>query len=70
MPFAKRRKPPELSDDEVQELETIRRLRTEERPRPVRATILLDARAGMSNPTIVRAHHVSRNTVVRCTNKC
>ena len=54
----------------MQELETIRRLRTEERRRPVRGAILLDARAGMSNPTIVRAHHVSRNTVVRCINKC
>jgi transposase len=69
MPFAKRRKPLELSDDEVQRLEIIRRSRTEERRRTVRAAILLDAHAGLSDPTIARAHDINRNTVVRCISK-
>jgi hypothetical protein len=45
MPFAKGRKPPELSEDEVQELETIRRSQTEERRHYRRRPLLLVAMA-------------------------
>jgi transposase len=70
VPFAKRRKPLEFTDDELKKLETLRRSRTDESRRTVRAAILLDSRAGMSDQTIARAHHVNRNTVVHCINKC
>ncbi len=70
MPFTKRRRALDFSDEELKNLEALRRSRTEERRRAVRAAILLDSRAGMSDQTIAQAHHVNRNTVVRCINKC
>jgi transposase len=70
MPFAKRRKALEFTDSDLRKLEALRRSRTEERRRTVRAAILLDARAGISDQSIALAHRVNRNTVVHCINKC
>lgn len=51
-------------------MEAIRRSRTEEKRRTVRAGILLDSVAGLSDQAIAKAHHVNRNTVVLCIQKC
>jgi transposase len=50
-------------------LETIRRSRTEERRRTVRAAILLDAADGMTDKANALARRVNRNTVVLCIRK-
>ena len=70
MPFAKRRKALEFTDEEFKKLEALRRSRAEERRRTVRAAILLDARAGRSDQAVAQAQRINRNTVVRCINKC
>ena len=59
-----------LSEEERRKLEAIRKSRTEEKRRTVRAAILLESWAGHSDQAIARAHHVNRNTVVLCINKC
>lgn len=69
MPFLKKRKAVILSEVERQQLEAIRRSRTEEKRRTVRAAILLDAAAGKSDGAIARAHRVNRNTVLLCVRK-
>lgn len=69
MPFLKKRKAVILSEAERQQLETIRRSRSEEKRRTVRAAILLDAAAGKSDGAIARAHGVNRNTVLLCVRK-
>ncbi|HEY6293647.1 MAG TPA: IS630 family transposase, partial [Terriglobia bacterium] len=52
-------------------LQAIRKARSEQRRRTVRAGILLDAASGeMSDQAMARAHRVNRNTVVLCVNKC
>lgn len=69
MPFLKKRKAVILSEAERQQLETIRRSRSEEKRRTLRAGILLDAAAGKSDGAIARAHRVNRNTVLLCVRK-
>ena len=59
-----------LSEEERRKLEAIRKSRSEEKRRTVRAAILLESWAGHSDQAIARAHHVHRNTVVLCINKC
>jgi len=51
-------------------LERIRRSRTQQKRRTVRAAILLDSATGMSDEMIAQAHRVNRNTVVLCIQKC
>ncbi len=70
MPFPKRRKPLQFTEEELRRLESIRKSRTEEKRRTVRAAILLDALAGQSDEAIARRHHISRGTVVLCVRKC
>jgi transposase len=70
MAFPKTRKPLVLTEEERQRVETIRRSRTEEKRRTVRAGILLDSLAGLTDQAIAQAHHVNRNTVVLCIQKC
>jgi transposase len=70
MPFPKRRRPLQFTKEELCRLETIRKSRTEEKRRTVRAAILLDSLAGQSDEAIARHHHISRGTVVLCIRKC
>ena len=70
MPFLKRRKPLQFTDEELGRLESIRKSRTEEKRRTLRAAILLDSLAGQSDEAIARHHHISRGTVVLCIQKC
>jgi transposase len=55
---------------EERKLESIRKSRTKEKRRTLRAAILLDSRSGQSDETLARRHHVSRGTVVLCIEKC
>src|SRR5271157_1044643 len=52
MPFAKKRPPVVLNEEEREKLQGLRRSRTEEKRRTVRAAILLDAAAGFSDGAI------------------
>lgn len=70
MPFPKTRKPLTFTDEERRLLEHIRKSRTEQKRRTVRAAILLDSVAGLSDQAIARSHKVNRNTVVLCIHKC
>ena len=51
-------------------LERLRKSRTEQKRRTVRAAILLDSVAGLSDQAIARAQGVNRNTVMLCIQKC
>ena len=70
MPFPKKRKPLQFTEEERRKLESIRKSRTEERRRTQRAAFLLDSLSGQSDQTIAQHHHVSRSTVVLCLQKC
>jgi transposase len=70
MPFPKRRKALQFSEDERRKLESIRKSRTEERRRTQRAAFLLDSLSGQSDQAIAQSQHVSRSTVVLCIQKC
>jgi len=70
MPFPKKRNALQLTEPELRKLESIRKSRTEEKRRTVRAALLLDSLSGQSDETIARHHHVSRSTVVLCIQKC
>jgi transposase len=70
MPFPRRRQPLQFTDAELRRLESIRKSRTEEKRRALRAAILLDALSGQSDEAIAQHHHVSRGTVVLCIRKC
>jgi transposase len=70
MPFPRKRKVLQFTEREERELEAIRKSRTEEKRRTLRAAILLDSRSGQSDETIARHHRVSRGTVVLCIEKC
>ena len=71
MAFPKKRKPLVFTEEEREMLQAIRRARSEQKRRTVRAGILLDAASGkMSDQAIAHAHGVNRNTVVLCVNKC
>ena len=69
MPFAKKRPPVVLNEEEREKLQGLRRSRTEQKRRTVRAAILLDAAAGFSDGAIARSQGVNRNTVARCVQK-
>ena len=70
MPFPRKRNVLQFTEQEERKLESIRKSRTEEKRRTLRAAILLDSRSGQSDETIARHHHVSRGTVVLCIQKC
>jgi transposase len=70
MPFPRKRNALQFTEQEARKLESIRKSRTEEKRRTLRAAILLDSRSGRSDETIARRHHVSRGTVVLCIGKC
>ena len=56
MPFQRRRRLLVFSKDEQRMLERLRKLRTEQKRHTVRAAILLDSVAGLSDQAIARAH--------------
>jgi len=62
MPFPRKRNVLQFTEQEERKLESIRKSRTEEKRRTLRAAILLDSRSGRSDETIARHHHVSRGT--------
>ena len=70
MPFPKKRKPLQFTEDELRKLQSIRKSRIEERRRTQRAAFLLDSLAGASDQGIAQRHQVSRSTVVLCIRKC
>src|ERR1700680_5032211 len=70
MPFPKKRRALQFTEDELRKLEAIRKSRTEEKRRSHRAAFLLDSLSGQSDQTIAEHHHVSRSTVVLCIQKC
>src|SRR6266568_2778398 len=69
MPFPRKRSPVQFSKQEMLKLDGIRKSRTEEKRRSLRAAFLLDSRSGQSDEAIARHHHVSRSTVVLCIQK-
>lgn len=69
MPVGRKRARLVLSAEDRTRLETIRRSRTEEKRRTVRAAILLDAANGMTDKANAAARQVNRNTVVLCVRK-
>lgn len=69
MPFAKKRPPVVLNEEERAKLQGIRRSRTEQKRRTVRAAILLDAAAGFSDGAMARSQGVNRNSVLLCVQK-
>ena len=70
MPFPRKRHALQFTEQERRTLESIRKSRTEEKRRTLRAAFLLDPLSGQSDETIARHHHVSRSTVVLCIQKC
>ncbi len=70
MPFPRKRNALQFTEEERSKLESIRRSRTEETRRTLRAGVLLDSLSGQSDEAIARHHHVSRGTVVLCIQKC
>ena len=70
MPFPRKRDTLQLMEPELRKLESIRKSRTEEKRRTVRAAILLDSLSGHSDETIAQRLHISRSTVVLCIEKC
>jgi len=64
MPFPRKRSPLQFSEQDRLRLESIRKSRTEQKRRTVRAAFLLDSLSGRSDEAIARHHHVSRSTVV------
>jgi transposase len=69
MPFPRRRGPLKFSEQDRLRLEAIRKSRTEEKRRTLRAAFLLDSLSGQSDQAIARHHRVSRSTVVLCLQK-
>jgi transposase len=69
MPFPKKRSPLHFSERDRLKLESIRKSRTAQKRRSLRAAFLLDSLAGQSDEAIARHHHVSRSTVVLCIQK-
>jgi transposase len=69
MPAGRKRARLVLSDEDLVCLEAIRRSRTEEKRRTLRAAILLDAASGMTDKANAAARQVNRNTVVLCVRK-
>jgi len=69
MPFPRKRSALQFSEQDLLNLESIRKSRTEEKRRTLRAAFLLDSQSGQSDEAIARHHHVSRSTVVTCIQK-
>ena len=70
MPFPRKRNALRFTEQERGKLESVRKSRTAEKRRTLRAAILLDSLSGQSYETIARHHRVSRGTVVLCIQKC
>ena len=70
MPFPKKRSALQFTEPEVRKLEWIRKSRSEEKRRSVRAALLLDSFWGQSDEAVARRHQVSRGRVVLCIQKC
>src|ERR1700685_2424087 len=70
MPFPRKRSPVQCSEQERLKLESMRKSRTEQKRRTLRAAFLLDSLAGQSDEAIARHHNVSRSTVVVCIKQC
>jgi transposase len=70
MPFVKQRQPLSFSPEEMDRLNRLRRSRSEEKRKVLRASILLDSLIGLSDQTIAAKNGVNRNTVVLCISKC
>jgi len=70
VPFPRKRNGLQFTDLELRKLDAIRKSRSEEKRRTLRASILLDSLSGQSDEAIARRHHVSRGTVVLCIRKC
>src|ERR1035437_3564652 len=70
IPFPRKRDALQFTEPELRKLDSIRKSRTEEKRRTVRAALLLDSLSGQSDETIARHHCVSRGTVVLCIRKC
>lgn len=70
MPFPRKRNALQFTEPELCKLESIRKSRTEEKRRTVRAALLLDSLSGQSDETIAQRLHISRSTVVLCIQKC
>ena len=69
MPFVTTRQPLTLSATDREQLERLRRSRSQEKRRVLHAAILLDCADGMSDSAIAAAHHVNRHSVALCVNK-
>ncbi len=70
MPFPRKRNALQFTEPELRKLESIRKSRTGEKRRTVRAALLLDSLSGHSDETIAQRLHISRSTVVLCIRKC
>src|SRR6266581_4553999 len=70
MPFPRKRNALLFTEQEKLKLGSIRKSRTEEKRRTLRAAILLESLSGQSDEAIARYHHVSRGTVLLCIQKC
>src|SRR5579872_6861062 len=66
MPFTTKRSPLELSAEQKQELEKLRRSPTEEKRGVQHAALLLDSAAGLSDGEVARRNEVRRHTVALC----
>jgi transposase len=69
MPFPKKRRALQFTDDERRKLQSIHKSRKEQKRRVLRATILLESASGNSDEAIARHHLISRSTVVLCIQK-
>src|SRR5215469_15195372 len=69
MPFPRKRSALQFSEQDLLTLESIRKSRSEEKRRTLRAAFLLESRSGRSDASIARRHHVSRSTVILCIQK-
>ena len=69
MPFPKKRRALQFTDDERRKLESIHKSRKEQKRRVLRAAILLESAEGYSDEAIARHHFISRSTVVLCIHK-
>ena len=70
MPFKRRRSDLCLTNEERKELEKLRVSRTAEKRKVVRASILLDSFAGLSDRAVAAKNRVDRNTVGQVVRKC
>jgi transposase len=69
VPFPRQRSQVVFTAEERARLESIRRSRSEEKRRALRASILLNAAEGLSDQANAEANRVNRNTVVLCVQK-